>query len=183
MTIRYRCFICNNDFNVEDMCAHNFDTIGKCRYCSHDTYFTNIAIGYILNNYNLRFGEYPDDLLEIEIIRAKTRFILRNKNPKYVTFKNENMITQVNNSTELRQALNENLHAILTKKRKLLVAKEVNNTLGKILVDVKMELMNNALSGNKESISWFIEPKKIGEKYGCVPRIKNKNSELIEQVN
>ncbi len=83
------------------------------------------------------------------------------------------MITTVNNSVELRQALNENLHALLTKKRKLIVAKEVNNTLGKILLDVRMELMQNAMAGSKETISWFENKRKeIGEIYGVVPRLK-----------
>jgi hypothetical protein len=65
------------------------------------------------------------------------------------------MITQVNNSDDMRKALNENLHGLLTGKRKPLVVKEVNNTLGKILSDVKMEMMQNALSGNRERISWY----------------------------
>lgn len=65
------------------------------------------------------------------------------------------MITQVNNSKEMRQALNENLHGLLTKKRKPLIVKEVNNTLGKMLMDVKMEMMQNAMSGNRNQISWF----------------------------
>jgi hypothetical protein len=65
------------------------------------------------------------------------------------------MITQVNNSQEMRQALNENLHGLLTGKRKPLIVKEVNNTLGKVLSDVKMEMMQNALSGNRSVISWY----------------------------
>lgn len=65
------------------------------------------------------------------------------------------MLTQVNNSNEMRQALNENLYGLLTGKRKPLIVKEVNNTLGKILNDVKMEMMQNALSGNRETITWF----------------------------
>ena len=65
------------------------------------------------------------------------------------------MITQVNNSNEMRQALNENLSGLLTGKRKPLIVKEVNNTLGKILNDVKMEMMQNALSGNRGTITWF----------------------------
>jgi len=65
------------------------------------------------------------------------------------------MITEVTNSFDMRKALNENLHGLLTGKRKPLVVKEVNNTLGKILTDVKMEMMQNALSGNRYPISWF----------------------------
>lgn len=65
------------------------------------------------------------------------------------------MITDVNNSFDMRKALNENLNGLLTGKRKPLVVKEVNNTLGKMLSDVKMEMMQNALSGNRNTISWF----------------------------
>ncbi len=74
------------------------------------------------------------------------------------------MITQVNNSNEMRQALNENLYGLLTGKRKPLIVKEVNNTLGKILGDVKMEMMQNALSGNRETISWFSNQKVLEDK-------------------
>jgi len=65
------------------------------------------------------------------------------------------MVTKVTNSKEMRQALNENLHSLLTGQRRPLIVKEVNNTLGKILLDVKMEMMQNALSGNRQTITWF----------------------------
>lgn len=148
---------CNGMFLFEDVCYPHgaYEFYNRCRWCSHDRMFRNTAITYILNNYNLRSGQYSEELLEIETIRAKTRYALRTGETKYITFKSGNMITQVNNSVELRQALNENLHAILTKKRKLLVAKEINNTLGKIMMDVKMELMQNAMSGERGTISWF----------------------------
>lgn len=75
------------------------------------------------------------------------------------------MITAVNNSKEMRQALNENLYGLLTGKRKPLIVKEVNNTLGKMLGDVKMELMTRALTGDKSHFDWFeismTNPKKI----------------------
>lgn len=76
------------------------------------------------------------------------------------------MITTVTNSFDMRKALNENLHGLLTGKRKPLIVKEVNNTLGKMLSDVKMEMMQNMLSGNRQQIAWFdknITPS-IGEK-------------------
>ena len=65
------------------------------------------------------------------------------------------MITTVTTSFDMRKALNENLHGLLTGKRKPLIVKEVNNTLGKILSDVKMEMMQNALSGNRNVITWY----------------------------
>jgi hypothetical protein len=65
------------------------------------------------------------------------------------------MTTQVTNSFEMRQALNENLHGLLTGKRKPLIVKEVNNTLGKMLSDVKMEMMQNMVEGSRARIAWF----------------------------
>jgi len=65
------------------------------------------------------------------------------------------MLTTVTCSQEFRQALNENLHALLTGKRKPLMVKEVNNTLGKMITDVKMEMMQNALTGNRTVIPWY----------------------------
>lgn len=65
------------------------------------------------------------------------------------------MITSVTCSQDMRIALNENLHGLLTGKRKPLIVKEVNNTLGKLLCDVKMEMMQNALSGSRNPVSWF----------------------------
>lgn len=65
------------------------------------------------------------------------------------------MITKVENSADMRKALNENLEALLTGKRRLLLAKEVNNTLGKMLTDVKMELLQNQMSGDSNKVSWF----------------------------
>ena len=65
------------------------------------------------------------------------------------------MITTITCSQDMRTALNENLHALLTGKRKPLIVKEVNNTLGKMLSDVKMEMMQNMLLGKPTKISWF----------------------------
>lgn len=65
------------------------------------------------------------------------------------------MITDVTCSVDMRKALNENLHGLLTGKRKPLIVKEVNNTLGKMLSDVKMEMMQNMMIGNRTTISWF----------------------------
>lgn len=65
------------------------------------------------------------------------------------------MITTVTNSADMRAALNENLHGLLSGKRKPLIVKEVNNTLGKMLSDVKMEMMQSMMEGNKNRIPWF----------------------------
>ena len=74
------------------------------------------------------------------------------------------MITKVTNSNEMREALNENLYGLLTGKRKPMIVKEVNNTLGKLLSDVKMEMMQNALSGNRETITWYNKTNQIENK-------------------
>lgn len=71
------------------------------------------------------------------------------------------MITKVTNSSEMREALNENLYGLLTGKRKPLIVKEVNNTLGKILGDVKMEMMQNAMCGVRDRITWFDNTKQL----------------------
>lgn len=65
------------------------------------------------------------------------------------------MQTSMNNSKELRKVLNENLHGILTRKRPLLMAKEVNNTAGKMLTDVKIQLIDKGLRGDKSGLDWF----------------------------
>lgn len=95
------------------------------------------------------------------------------------------MITSVTNSFDMRKALNENLHGLLTKKRPIATVKEVNNTLGKILCDVKMEIDQNHLIGNRGQISWFDRNIK--------PQIENgfheeklytlKNRKSIKQLN
>lgn len=73
------------------------------------------------------------------------------------------MITNVNCSQDMRKALNENLYGLLTGKRKPLIVKEVNNTLGKMLNDVKMEMMQNMMVGNRNQISWFDRSIKNGK--------------------
>jgi len=181
--VLYKCGYCNNFYSAKDMCIRRWDgkyaDLNMCLYCSHERYFFSIAQYRIRTLYKMYSGECPPDLIEIEMVAAKIRYVLMGKDPQYIKFKKTNMITQVNNSSEMRQALNENLHALLTKKRKLLVVKEVNNTLGKILLDVRMELMQNALTGSKESISWFYNHKEIGEAYGVVPRLKYVNQQTL----
>lgn len=65
------------------------------------------------------------------------------------------MVTTITCSQDMRQALNENLHGLLVGTRKPLIVKEVNNTLGKLLNDVKMELMCKALSGDRTVLHWY----------------------------
>lgn len=70
------------------------------------------------------------------------------------------MITRVKNSDDAILAFNENLEGLLTGKRKPMVVKEVNNTLGKLTNVVKMELMHKAITGDKERMEWFDKPQK-----------------------
>lgn len=157
----YQCIECNNWHEAKDM-FHYILIISNCQYCLHERRFRANAAQNIIKYYNLRAGEYDDEILEIEVTLCKVRWILAGKETKYIIFKNYNdMVTKVQNSTDMRKALNENLHALLTKKRKLPVAKEVNNTLGKMLLDVRMELMQNAMSGNSQQISWFNNQKQL----------------------
>ena len=163
MAVRlYFCFGCNGYFKKEDVLAPcDLIPIGGCNYCSSEARFKANAAQNIIKRYNMRWGEYPEILLEIEVLRCKLNHVFAGKETKYITYKTGSMVTKVTNSQEIREALNENLEAILTGKRKLIVAKEVNNTLGKILNDVKMELMQNAITGNREQIGWFNNQKQL----------------------
>lgn len=133
----------------------------ECRYCVFERYAVNGAIRNLYQTWGLKLGDYTQDFLDIQVIIFKIRWLLRGGSKIFFNLKKTEMITQVTNSSELRQALNENLNALLTSKRKLLLAKEVNNTLGKILSDVKMELMHNAITGEKKEISWFKNQKQL----------------------
>lgn len=65
------------------------------------------------------------------------------------------MITKIKDSEDYRQALNENLEGLLTGKRKPLIVKEVNNTIGKLYTDVKGELMQRSLCGDRGIATWY----------------------------
>lgn len=71
------------------------------------------------------------------------------------------MITQINNSSDCRKAINENIYGLLTGKRKPLIVKEMNNSIGKLLTDVKLEAFTRFHSGDKNLISWFNDIKQI----------------------
>lgn len=86
------------------------------------------------------------------------------------------MITKVTNSNEMREAYNENLYGLLTGKRKPLLVKEVNNTLGKMLADVKMEMQIRELVGLKQIPAWFalqiVPDEEAPKKLKAVPKKK-----------
>lgn len=70
------------------------------------------------------------------------------------------MIKQISNSTECLQALNENLYGLLSGTRKPPIVKEVNNTIGKMQNEIKMQLFTKDQMGDKTPLDWFAEPKK-----------------------
>lgn len=82
------------------------------------------------------------------------------------------MTTSITCSADMRRALNENLHGLLTGKRKPLIVKEVNNTLGKMLNDVKMEMMQNALSGSRNPVSWFDKTIRLSDRSSQQKQVK-----------
>lgn len=65
------------------------------------------------------------------------------------------MITRIHTAEDAKKALNENLEGILTGKRKLPMAKEVNNNIGKYISIVKFELMEKMRTGDKEPMEFF----------------------------
>lgn len=161
----YKCCDClqpRTKLEMTNQHGNFFGNYSSCRYCVFNRYVNKRATENIRLMFGLKCDEFSEDLFEIVRLIFQIRYVLRTGIKKYIITKNyEKMTTQVNNSSDLRKALNENLHAILTNKRKLIVAKEVNNTLGKILSDVKMELMHNALTGNRTEISWFSSQKQL----------------------
>lgn len=65
------------------------------------------------------------------------------------------MITKINNADDALQAFNENFEGILSGKRKLPVAKEINNNLGKMMGVIKMQLMHKVIVGDRTPLQWF----------------------------
>jgi hypothetical protein len=65
------------------------------------------------------------------------------------------MITKINNAQDALAALNENFEKLIKKERTPLIAKEVNNTIGKMTNLVKTQLMQNMWTGDKTPIEWL----------------------------
>lgn len=159
----YQCATCKEHFTKPGIWQiENRFNENKCYYCFTEKYFNDAARNNIYNDTRVVRYLQPEWLVESVATFLKTNWILRQKNNDWqdqswfkFKIKTNNMITTVTNSKEMREALNENLHGLLTGKRKPLLVKEVNNTLGKMLSDVKMEMMQNALSGNRTTISWY----------------------------
>lgn len=71
------------------------------------------------------------------------------------------MITKIKTPQDAIQALNENLEGLLTGKRKVIVVKEVNNTVGKMLDVHKLEAISKGLSKDNTPLNWFTIQKVI----------------------
>lgn len=84
----YKCGCCKCFYIREDMARIEYGEkwvdYSKCRFCTHDEYFKFIAQNYILGKYKIYLNETPPELLQIEILRAKTRWLLRGKEPTYI---------------------------------------------------------------------------------------------------
>jgi hypothetical protein len=69
--------------------------------------------------------------------------------------------TKIATPQDAIDVLNQNLEGLLSGKRKVMVVKEVNNTVGKMLDIHKLEAASKALSGDKTPLAWFDQPKLI----------------------
>lgn len=65
------------------------------------------------------------------------------------------LITTINNAEDAMAALNQNYNMLTTGKRKILDAKEVNNTIGKMTGIVKVQVMYAMLTKNPVEIPWL----------------------------
>lgn len=75
------------------------------------------------------------------------------------------MKTKIKSPQDAIDVLNENLEGLLTGKRKVMVVKEVNNTVGKLLDIHKLEAINKGLTKDNTGLSWFNkEPALIEDK-------------------
>jgi hypothetical protein len=70
------------------------------------------------------------------------------------------MITKIYCADDAQQALNENLEGMLTGKRKLDLAKEVDNNIGKHIALVKFELADKIRMGDKTALKFFASQNK-----------------------
>lgn len=73
------------------------------------------------------------------------------------------MISKIVTPADAIQVLNENLDGLLTGKRKVMVVKEVNNTVGKMMDIHKLEAVSKSLSRDNSPLTWFADQPKIEE--------------------
>ena len=68
--------------------------------------------------------------------------------------------TKIKTPQDAIKVLNENLDGLLTGKRKVVVVKEVNNTVGKMLDIHKLEAISKSLSRDNTPLTWFVRESK-----------------------
>lgn len=73
------------------------------------------------------------------------------------------LITEVKNAQDALDALNQNFGYLVTKKRKVIEAKEVNNTIGKMTNVVKEQAKELDRLGDKSTHIPWLGVKKIME--------------------
>lgn len=67
------------------------------------------------------------------------------------------MITRIHNADDALTAYNENLEGVLVGKRKIPLAKEVSNILGKACSEARAKLMYRMWLGDKTPMQWYEE--------------------------
>jgi hypothetical protein len=72
------------------------------------------------------------------------------------------LITTINDAHDAMTALNQNFNMLVTGKRKILEAKEVNNSIGKMINLAKAQVMDAIRTGNTDPITWLSPSKQIG---------------------
>lgn len=65
------------------------------------------------------------------------------------------IIQRINDAHDAMAALNQNYNFLVTGKRKILEAKEVNNTIGKMINIAKAQVMDALRTGNEDPIPWL----------------------------
>lgn len=71
------------------------------------------------------------------------------------------LITQINDASDAMLALNQNFNMLVTGKRKILEAKEVNNSIGKMINLAKAQVVDALRTGNTDPILWLSPVKQI----------------------
>lgn len=83
------------------------------------------------------------------------------------------MITKIKNADDAYSALNENFEKLVTGKRKIIEAKEVNNTIGKMISIAKTQVMDLIRrSDAKSEIPWLLPANTAA---GDAKELKNTN--------
>lgn len=85
------------------------------------------------------------------------------------------MITEINTGADALKALQENFSLVATKKRTPNISKEINSTIGKMIVYNMTLLKQNMFLGVREKVAWLTEKEpviKIEDKPKMIPQRK-----------